>query len=72
MQAEGFDVKNENALEKLYLSSGNDIRHVINALQTWRMRTSEIKYDEVSGSRPRCLRALCVCAPVCASCAVLL
>jgi hypothetical protein len=24
-QAEGFDVRNENALEKLYLSSGNDI-----------------------------------------------
>jgi replication factor C subunit 1 len=47
-EAEGFDVKNENALEKLYLSSGNDIRHVITALQTWRMRTSEIKYDEVS------------------------
>lgn len=47
-EKEGFDVQNENALEKLYLSSGSDIRHVINAMQTWRMRTSEIKYDEVA------------------------
>ena len=47
-ESEGFVVNNINALEKLYLSSGSDIRHVINALQTWRMRTSELKYDEVS------------------------
>ena len=70
-QAEGFDVRNENALEKLYLSSGNDIRHVINALQTWRMRTNEIKYEDVSGSPARRLLALllslCICAPTCLS-----
>ena len=47
-EKEGFHVQNANALEKLYLSSGNDIRHVINALQTWRMRTSELKYDDVT------------------------
>ena len=47
-EKEGFNVQNDNALEKLYLSSGSDIRHVINAMQTWRMRTSEIKYDEVN------------------------
>jgi len=47
-EKEGFHVQNENALEKLFLSSGNDIRHVINAMQTWRMRTDQIRYDEVA------------------------
>ena len=50
-ESEGFRVHNENALEKLYLGSGNDIRHVINALQTWRMRTSDIRYDDVAAER---------------------
>jgi replication factor C subunit 1 len=52
-EAEGFRVQNEGALEKLYLSSGSDIRHVINALQTWRLRTSELRYGDVSGEIAR-------------------
>jgi len=45
---EGMNVPNSNALEKLLESANGDIRHVINAMQTWNMRTSTISYGDVA------------------------
>jgi replication factor C subunit 1 len=44
---QGFDVQNEAALEKLFEASNADIRHTINALQTWRLKTSKLEYGSV-------------------------
>ena len=45
----GFNVQNEAALEKLFEASNCDIRHTINALQTWRLKTDQLEYNSVAG-----------------------